>query len=379
MKLINFNNPFFFKNTTKHINYVLNKELRQTTGGKTFFVKCNRFLEKKLGAKKSIITNSCTTALEAAALILNIKKNDEIIMPSYTFVSTANAFALRGAKPVFAEIKNEDLNIDETKIEELITNKTKAIVVVHYAGIPCNMDAILKISKKYNLYVIEDAAQAIFSKYKKKYCGTMGDIGCISFHETKNITSGEGGALLINNKKFLRKASIICNKGTDREFFNKNLKKFYSWKDLGSSFIPSEITCAILYSQLKNFKFIQNKRKKIWLDYKKNLDQLNSNVISRQMKLNKNIKHNYHMYYLIAKTKKKRDLILKLLKNKNIISTFHYIPLHLSSAGKKYGLKKIGLNLTKEISDKIIRLPIWVGINQKKVILELKKIVKTIN
>ena len=190
-------------------------------------------------------------------------------MPSYTFVSTANAFVLRGAKPVFVDIKSETLNINEELIEQSITKKTKAIVVVHYAGISCEMDKISKIAKKHNLFLIEDAAQALFSKYKTKYCGTIGDIGCISFHETKSLTSCEGGALLINNKKLIRKASIISNKGTNREYFNNNLIKYYSWQDIGSSFIPSEVTCAILYSQLKNYKKIIRKRKIIWLNYKK--------------------------------------------------------------------------------------------------------------
>lgn len=373
---INFNNPFFFKDTKKNINQVFDKKPRETTGGKFFFKKCNNFLEKKLKTKKSIITNSCTSALEISALLLDIKKDDEIIMPSYTFVSTANAFVLRGAKPVFAEIKAEDLNIDETKIEKLITKKTKAIVAVHYAGVPCEMDILKKIAVKNNLYLIEDAAQAIFSKYKKKYCGTIGDIGCLSFHETKNITSCEGGALLINNRKFLKKASIICNKGTDREFFNKNLKKYYSWKDIGSSFIPSEITCSILYSQFKNYQFILNRRKKIWKEYKKEFASLNSELITGQINPKNKIIHNYHMYYMIAKSKKVRDRILKLLAKKNIISTFHYIPLHLSFAGKKFGIKRVNLSLTEELSNKIFRLPLWIGINHKYVILKLKEIIK---
>ena len=254
MNKVVFNNPFFFNNTKKNINKVLSQKIKETTGGKTFFKKSCNFLEKKLKARKVIITNSCTASLEIAALLIDVKPGDEIIMPSYTFVSTANAFVLRGGKPVFVDIRKDNLNIDEKLIEKSITKKTKAIVVVHYAGVPCNMDKIVKIGKKYNLFIIEDAAQAIFSKYKNKYCGTIGDIGCFSFHETKNITSCEGGAIILNKKKFDRKASIICNKGTDREYFNKSLKKYYSWKGLGSSYIPSEITCSILYSQLINYK-----------------------------------------------------------------------------------------------------------------------------
>ena len=267
MSKVVFNNPFFFNNVRQNIDKVLTPKIKETTGGKVFFKKSCNFLEKKLKAKKIVITNSCTAALEIAALLIDVKSGDEIIMPSYTFVSTANAFVLRGGKPVFVDIKNDNLNIDENLIEKSITKKTKAIVVVHYAGVPCEMDKIIKIGKKYNLFIIEDAAQAIFSKYKNKYCGTLGDIGCLSFHETKNITSCEGGAIILNKKKYLRKASIICNKGTDREYFNKSLRKYYSWRGLGSSYIPSEITCSILYSQLLNYKKIINERKKIWQKY----------------------------------------------------------------------------------------------------------------
>lgn len=374
MKIV-FNNPFFFKDSLKYIRQIINKKYRNTTSD-FFYEKTSKFLEKKLKVNKIFITNSATSSLEIAAILIGVKKNDEIIMPSYTFVSTANAFVLRGAKPVFVDIKKNTLNINEDLIEKSITKNTKAIVVVHYAGISCEMNKIVKIARKYNLYVIEDAAQALFSKYKKKYCGTIGDIGCFSFHETKNFTSGEGGALAINNKKFIKKASVIVNKGTDREFFYKNLKKFYSWKGVGSSYKPSEFTCAILFSQIKKFKYILNKRKQIWLSYKNNLKNLNSNIIIDQIKEQKKTTQNYHMYYLIAKNNKIRNKIIEEMKKFKIHLSFHYIPLHESTMGKKY--KKSSLKETEKISKTIIRLPVWIGVKQTKVINKLKKVINII-
>ena len=372
MSKVVFNNPFFFNNVRQNIDKVLTPKIKETTGGKVFFKKSCNFLEKKLKAKKIVITNSCTAALEIAALLIDVKSGDEIIMPSYTFVSTANAFVLRGGKPVFVDIKNDNLNIDENLIEKSITKKTKAIVVVHYAGVPCEMDKIIKIGKKYNLFIIEDAAQAIFSKYKNKYCGTLGDIGCLSFHETKNITSCEGGAIILNKKKFLRKASIICNKGTDREYFNKSLRKYYSWIGLGSSYIPSEITCSILYSQLLNYKKIINERKKIWQKYYSAFKNIKSKLIESKNFCPKNIKINYHMYFLICKNFRVRTRILNELNKLGIFSTFHYIPLHKSKVGSKYFKKK--LNVTEKLSKKIIRLPLWIGMNQNMIIKKLKKV-----
>ena len=372
MNKIVFNNPFFFNNTKKNINRVLFKKIKETTGGKTFFKKSCNFLEKKLKARKVIITNSGTASLEIAALLIDVKPGDEIIMPSYTFVSTANAFVLRGGKPVFVDIRKDNLNIDEKLIEKSITRKTKAIVVVHYAGVPCNMDKIVKIGKKYNLFIIEDAAQAIFSKYKNKYCGTIGDIGCFSFHETKNITSCEGGAIILNKKNFDRKASIICNKGTDREYFNKSLKKYYSWKGLGSSYIPSEITCSILYSQLINYKKIMKERKKIWIKYYSTFKNFKSKLFENKTYLAKDIDTNYHMFFLICRNFNIRTKILTELKKIGVFSAFHYIPLHKSKFGSKYFRKK--LTVTEELSKKIIRLPLWIGVNQNFILKKIKKI-----
>lgn len=372
MNKVVFNNPFFFNNTKKNINKVLSQKIKETTGGKTFFKKSCNFLEKKLKARKVIITNSCTASLEIAALLIDVKPGDEIIMPSYTFVSTANAFVLRGGKPVFVDIRKDNLNIDEKLMEKSITRKTKAIVVVHYAGVPCNMDKIVKIGKKYNLFIIEDAAQAIFSKYKNKYCGTIGDIGCFSFHETKNITSCEGGAIILNKKNFDRKASIICNKGTDREYFNKSLKKYYSWIGLGSSYIPSEITCSILYSQLINYKEIMKERKKIWIKYYSAFKNFKSKLLENKTFSTKNIDINYHMFFLICKNLSTRTKILTELKKIGVFSAFHYIPLHKSKFGSKYFRKK--LTVTEELSKKIIRLPLWIGVNQNFILKKIKKI-----
>lgn len=372
MNKVVFNNPYFFNNTKKNINRVLSQKIKETTGGKTFFKKSCKFLESKLKARKVIITNSCTASLEIAALLIDIKSGDEIIMPSYTFVSTANAFVLRGGKPVFIDIRKDNLNIDENLIEKSITKKTKAIVVVHYAGVPCNMDKIIKIGKKYNLFIIEDAAQAIFSRYKNKYCGTLGDIGCLSFHETKNITSCEGGAIILNRKNFDRKASIICNKGTDREYFNKSLKKYYSWRGLGSSYIPSEVTCSILYSQLINYKKIIKERKKIWMKYFSTFKNLKSELIENKKPSSKKIVINYHMFFLICKNLYIRTKLLTELKKNRVFSTFHYIPLHKSKFGSKYFKKK--LIVTEELSKKIIRLPLWIGMNQNFILNKIKKI-----
>ena len=372
MNKVVFNNPYFFNNTKRNINKVLSQKIKETTGGKTFFKKSCNFLENKLKARKVIITNSCTASLEIAALLIDVKPGDEIVMPSYTFVSTANAFVLRGGKPVFVDIRKDNLNIDENLIEKSITKKTKAIVIVHYAGVPCNMDKIVKIGKKYNLFIIEDAAQAIFSRYKNKYCGTLGDIGCLSFHETKNITSCEGGAIILNKKSFDRKASIICNKGTDREYFNKSLKKYYSWRGLGSSYIPSEITCSILYSQLINYKKIIKERKKIWMRYYSTFKNLKSKLIENKKLSSKKIVINYHMFFLICKNLYIRKKLLAELKKNKVFSTFHYIPLHKSEFGSKYFKKK--LVVTEELSKKIIRLPLWIGMNQNFILNKIKRI-----
>jgi dTDP-4-amino-4,6-dideoxygalactose transaminase len=324
------------------------------SGGGYFGKKCENWLEYNLKTKKALLTPSCTAALEMSAMLIDIKEGDEVIMPSFTFVSTANAFVLRGAKIVFVDIKANTMNIDEKKIETAISEKTKAIVVVHYAGVGCNMDMILKIAKKYNLYVIEDAAQGILATYKNNYLGTIGDLGCISFHETKNITSGgEGGVLLINNSKFIKRAEIIREKGTNRkDFFEKKVDK-YTWVDIGSSYLLNEISSAYLLAQLENAKNIIQKRKTIWEIYYNELKSIKEITLPY---IPKECTHNGHIFYI--KTSK-RDELLKYLNDNKIMATFHYVPLHSSLAGKIYG-KFTGIDEYTTIeSKKLIRLPIY--------------------
>ena len=370
-KVIPFNNAHFAKDIPREINKLFKSKFVQTAAGFNYFKKCNRLIEKKLNVKKCYITNSCTAALEAAAILINLKKGDEVIVPSYTFVSTANAILLRGATPVYVDVKQKDLNINEDLISRSITKRTKAIIVVHYAGFACDMLKIKKIAKKNNIFLIEDAAQSFLSKYKSKYLGTIGDIGCISFHETKNITSAEGGAILINNKKLIKKCSIILHKGTDRENYERLGKKYYSWQGLGSSFMPSDITCLILYHQLKNSKKITSKRKKIWMMYYKKLFFLKE--ISQFQNFKSFKQSNGHMFYLIFKNKIIRNFFLKELNLNGIQSTFHYIPLHITRFGKKYGKKKFNLKVTESIYNRIIRLPLWYDVNYNTVIKVIKK------
>jgi dTDP-4-amino-4,6-dideoxygalactose transaminase len=350
--LILFNKPPYTGDEEKYILQVIKSD--KISGDGYFGKKCENWFEENLKTKKALLTPSCTAALEMAAILIDIKPGDEVIMPSFTFVSTANAFVLRGAKIVFVDIKPSTMNIDENKIEKAITSKTKAIVVVHYAGVGCEMDEILKIAEKYNLYVIEDAAQGILATYKNRYLGTIGDIGCISFHETKNITSGgEGGAIFINNPKFIKRAEIIREKGTNRkDFFEKKVDK-YTWVDIGSSYLLNEVSAAYLLAQLENVKKIIKKRKKIWEIYYNELKSIKEISLPY---IPKECNHNGHIFYI--KTSKRNEL-LQFLKDNKIMATFHYVPLHLSPAGKIYG-KFIGVDEYTTIeSNKLIRLPIF--------------------
>jgi len=301
------------------------------------------------------------------ALLLNIKKGDEIIMPSYTFVSTANAFVLREGTPVFVDIDPKTLNIDPNKIEGAITKKTKAIVAVHYAGVSCDMDPILKTAKKYKLYVIEDAAQAILASYKGRPLGSIGDLATLSFHDSKNIHCGEGGALLINNKKFLRRAKIIRDKGTNRDDFNNNIVKKYTWVDLGSSYGLSEINAAVLYGQLKQAKKITRKRLAIFKLYHKLLENLEIKKLITRPKIPSYAKANGHMYYILVKNNK-RDKLIKYLQQKKINTVFHYIPLHSSPFGKLKATTKSTMHNTNRISNILLRLPMHAKLTNKDII-----------
>jgi dTDP-4-amino-4,6-dideoxygalactose transaminase len=371
-KKINFNIPLSVQNSYDNFNK-LKRNKHYSTGGE-FDKKCSSWLKKNINCKDALLVHSATAALEMCALLLNIKDGDEIIMPSYTFVSTANAFVLRGGKPVFVDIDPNTCNIDPLKIKQAISKKTKAIVVVHYAGVSCDMDPILMIAKQHKLYVIEDAAQAILSTYKGKLLGSIGDLAALSFHETKNIHCGLGGALLINNPKFIERAKIIRDKGTNRDLFNQNMVKKYTWVDYGSSYGLSEINAAFLYSQLKQAKKITKKRIEKFKNYHKSLEVLELKGLIKRPHVPNYTKSNGHMYYIIIK-KNKRNKLIEFLKKNNIKTVFHYIPLHDSPFGKLKTKTKSLMKNTYYISSNLLRLPMH--INLKKA--DLKNICKKIS
>lgn len=335
-------------------------------GDGPFTQKCHSWLKDNVEAVDALLTNSCTAALEMSALLINIQPGDEVIMPSYTFVSTANAFVLRGAVPVFVDIRKDTLNIDETLIEQAITSKTKAIVPVHYAGVSCEMDAILAIAEKHGLFVIEDAAQGIMASYHGKALGSMGHLGAFSFHETKNIISGEGGAILVNDESFKLRAEVIREKGTNRsQFFRGEVDK-YTWQDIGSSYLPGELVAAFLWAQLESAKEITEQRITSWEIYNKMLEPLEKNEILRRPIVPKHCDHNAHLYYVLLPEKINRQQVLQHLKSEGIGAVFHYIPLHSSPAGKKYARQNGDLSVTESLSERIIRLPLWAGITEEQ-------------
>lgn len=330
-------------------------------GDGAFTKKCHLWLEERCNSHKALLTHSCTAALEIAALLLDIQPGDEIIMPSYTFVSTANAFVLRGAIPVFIDIKPDTLNIDEQKIEAAITKKTKAIVPVHYAGVACEMDEIMAIAKKYNLTVVEDAAQGIMSTYKGRPLGSIGHIGCLSFHETKNIISGEGGAILINDEQFALKAEIIREKGTNRSQFFRGQVDKYTWCDIGSSYLPGELIAAFLWAQMEAADEITSKRIQIWNTYHEALRGLEQENFLRRPIIPVDRTHNAHMYYVLLKNLQERSEFIAYLKQKGISSVFHYVPLHTAPGGLAHGRFSGVLSVTDDLSERLVRLPLWIG------------------
>ena len=371
--MIPFNKPFIIENEFKYIEDAINNKC--ILRGDGFYTKkCHDFLENKLNCKKALLTHSCTAALEMAAILLDLNNGDEVIMPSYTFVSTANAFVLRGAVPVFVDIRPDTLNIDENLIEKAISSKTKAICVVHYAGVACEMDKIMEIAKKYNLAVIEDAAQALGSFYKEKPLGTIGDFGCFSFHETKNIISGEGGALIINNEKCIERAEIIREKGTNRSKFFRGQVDKYTWVDIGSSYLPSDMIAAFLFSQLENIDKINEKRLDIWNKYDEFFKQYDSYI--RRPIIPQNCKHNAHMYYILFKDLDTRTKFIDYMKENNILTVFHYIPLHSSPAGKKYCKTFGSMDNTNKYSNLLVRLPMFYELNNKDLDFILKTVSK---
>lgn len=332
-------------------------------GDGPFSKKCHQWLEANLKTKRALITHSCTGALEMSALLADLKPGDEVIMPSFTFVSTANAVVLRGAIPVFVDVRADTLNIDETKIAAAITKKTRAIMVVHYAGVACEMDAIMAIAKEHRLLVFEDAAQAMKASYKGKALGTIGDLGALSFHETKNIVAGEGGALLINAPEYISRAEILREKGTNRsQFFRGEVDK-YSWMDMGSSFLPSDILAALLLAQLERSDELTKSRHKIWRQYYEGFADLEKKGTVIRPVIPKECEHNAHIFYLIVRDLKTRSEALATLKSKGIGATFHYVPLHSSPAGKKFGRAHGDLSVTDSMSERLVRLPLWVGLD----------------
>jgi dTDP-4-amino-4,6-dideoxygalactose transaminase len=354
-KMIDFNQPTLAGNELEYISQAIK---RNHISGDGFFTKqCQALLEKELGIQKVLLTTNCTHALEMAAYLLDIQPGDEVIVPSFTFVSTINAFVIRGARPVFIDIRVDTLNLDETQLEQLITPRTRAILPVHYAGVGCEMDAIMGIADRFGIPIVEDNAHGLFGKYKSQYLGTFGCLATQSFHETKNITCGEGGALLINDPRYIERAEIIREKGTNRSRFFRGQVDKYTWADVGSSYLPSDILSAFLFAQLESWKDIQAKRKRLWEYYDLHLRSWADQFGVRQPFIPQTCEQPYHMYYLLLPSLDARQALIAYLKAQKINSVFHYLPLHLSEMGQKMGGKPGDCSVTERISDCLVRLP----------------------
>ncbi|MCC5450484.1 dTDP-4-amino-4,6-dideoxygalactose transaminase [Rheinheimera sp. UJ51] len=360
--MIPFNKAFM---TGKELHYISEAHFNAKLAGDGPFTEhCHSWLEKNSHSARVLLTNSCTAALEMAALLLEIEPGDEVIMPSYTFVSTANAFVLRGAVPVFVDIRPDTLNIDEKLIEEAITSRTKAIVPMHYAGVACEMDMIMAIAGRHGLLVVEDAAQGVMAKYKGKALGSIGDLGAYSFHETKNVISGEGGALLVNRANFIRHAEIIREKGTDRSRFFRGEVDKYTWQSAGSSFLPGELIAAFLWAQLQEADSITQRRLLAWDTYHQYLEPLEAQGLLRRPIIPAECQHNAHMYYILLPEHQDRQAVIDGLKAQQINTVFHYVPLHSSPAGQKLARVYGNMAITDSLSARLIRLPLWVGLSQ---------------
>jgi dTDP-4-amino-4,6-dideoxygalactose transaminase len=375
MNMIPFNTPPYIGKEQQYIGDAIESN-QKISGDGPFTKKCNLWFEEHFNTPKSLLATSCTHALEMAAILINIQPGDEVIAPSYTFVSTVNAFVLRGAKIVFVDVRPDTMNIDETLIEAAITEKTKAIVPVHYAGVACEMDTIMEIAKRHNLYVIEDAAQGVMATYKGKALGTIGDLGCFSFHETKNYSMGEGGALLIQNEKFMERAEIIREKGTNRSRFIRGQVDKYTWVDIGSSYLPSELNAAFLFAQLEEAHKINDARLSSWKDYYDGLKVLKAEGFIELPVIPEECKHNAHMFYIKCLEIEERSELIEYLKDNGIQTAFHYVPLHTADAGLKYG-SFVGEDIyTTRDSERLLRLPMYYGLDSEsvqKVISHIKK------
>lgn len=375
LETIPFNKPYM---TGKELWYIAQAHNQGWLAGDgSFTKKCSEWLATYTSTRKSLLTHSCTAALEMAAMLADIEPGDEVIMPSYTFVSTANAFVLRGAVPVFVDIRNDTLNIDENKIEGAITEKTKAIVPVHYAGVACEMDKIVDIAKRHNLLVIEDAAQGLMARYKGVPLGAIGDLGTYSFHETKNVISGEGGALILNRQDLLERAEIIREKGTNRsQFFRGQIDK-YTWVDVGSSYLPSEVISAFLWAQLQEAQEITNVRLSVWNAYHALLEPLERQGLLRRPIIPSHCSHNAHMYYVLLPDLATRSRVITKLKECGVNAVFHYVPLHSSPAGIRLGRVASEMGNTNDLSERLLRLPLWVGVDVNRVASALIDAVKS--
>lgn len=370
---IPFNRPPYTGNEDKYVLEAMRSS--KISGDGEFTKKCQKWFEENLPCKKALLTPSCTHALEMAAILIDIQPGDEVIMPSYTFVSTANAFTFRGAKIVFVDIRPDTMNIDETKIEMAITERTKAIVPVHYAGVGCEMDMIMDIANRYNLFVIEDAAQGMMSKYKGKALGTIGHLGAYSFHETKNYTSaGEGGLLIINDEKFIERAEIIREKGTNRSQFFRGMVDKYTWVDIGSSYLMNDVSAAYLWGQIEMADKIYDDRFKTWNKYSQELRELEIDGLLELPKIPNECVHNAHMFYIKARDLENRTEMLGYFKKNHIMAIFHYVPLHSAPAGLKYGCFHGEDRYTTKESERLIRLPIYFGMSET----ENKKVIETL-
>ncbi len=378
MNQIPFNRPYM---TGVEIEYIRDAKQRNMLAGDGWFTKqCHQWLELNIGSKKALLTHSCTAALEMAALLVDIQPGDEVIMPSYTFVSTANAFVLRGGVPVFVDIRPDTLNIDEKKIEAAITNRTRAIVPVHYAGVACEMDTIMAIARRSSLKVIEDAAQAVMSRYKGRSLGGIGDLGAFSFHETKNIISGEGGALLVNDDEYVVSAEIIREKGTDRSRFFRGEVDKYTWQSVGSSYLPGELIAAFLWAQFEHAERITSQRLELWQRYYHLTESLEIDGLLTRPHIPGECEHNAHMFYVLLNEGVNRQSLLQEMKLNNVHAIFHYVPLHSSPAGRHYCRIDGQLDFTDSLSERIVRLPLWMGMqesDQQQVVEVLKAAIKS--
>ncbi|MFC5511716.1 dTDP-4-amino-4,6-dideoxygalactose transaminase [Massilia jejuensis] len=363
MQTIPFNKPFM---TGRELWYIAQAHTNgHLSGDGAFTKKCHAWIESSTGTRRALLTHSCTAAIEMAALLAGIGPGDEVIMPSYTFVSTANAFVLRGAVPVFVDIRADTLNIDETKIEAAITPRTRAIVPVHYAGVACEMDTIMDIARRNNLIVIEDAAQGIMSTYKGRALGTIGHLGAYSFHETKNIISGEGGALLVNAPEFAERAEIIREKGTNRSQFFRGQVDKYTWVDVGSSYLPGEVIAAFLWAQMEEAQNITARRLSLWDRYHAALAPLEAAGKLRRPVLPAHCVHNAHMYYVLLDSLEERTRVMAAMKERGVSTVFHYVPLHSAPAGREYSRTHGSMEHTDALSERLLRLPLWVGLEDQ--------------